>query len=242
MHATLWEANAVDGPVSPAWLSVVGRRRAQLAELGMPHPRDGWLACNEAFGHLHAGDLDACSGSSGWPWAPPRARSPTSRRRLSAAWMAAIQGRTHEAEGHLARADELFAETSTFLAFEFDAVRAMVLLSGGHHRRALEAALTGTATAGAPPTMCEWLLPLAARALADLAQHERDHGGDPTPCLDEIEALVARFPDPIVDVGGMTPFYRRQLTVSGDVPRGGGASTAGAGRAPALAGGGERAP
>src|SRR5690242_17600015 len=33
VHATLWEANAVDVPMSPAWLSVVGRRRAQLAEL-----------------------------------------------------------------------------------------------------------------------------------------------------------------------------------------------------------------
>lgn len=211
VHATLWEANAVDGPISPEWRAVVGRRRAELAELGMPHPVTAWLACNEAFGHLHAGDVDACSRLLRVALGSTPGTLADVQTRLSAAWMAAIQGRTHEAEGHLARADELFAETSTFLAFEFDAVRAMVLLSGGHLRGALEAALTGTATPGAPPTMCEWLLPLAARALADLVQQARDTGVDPRPCLDELDELTARFPDTIADVGGTTPFYQRQL-------------------------------
>ena len=211
VHATLWEANAGEGPISPEWTALVGRRRAELADLGMPHSVIAWLACNEAFGHLHAGNLEACSRLLRVALGSTPGTLADVQTRLIAAWMAAIQGRTHEAEGHLARADELFAETSTFLAFEFDAVRAMVLLAGGHPRGALEAALAGTLNAGSPPTMCEWLLPLAARALADLVQQARDTGGDPAGCLDELDALTARFPEPLADVGGMTPFYERQL-------------------------------
>jgi DNA-binding CsgD family transcriptional regulator len=125
--------------------------------------------------------------------------------------MAAQQGRVHEAEGHLARADELFAETSTFLAFEFDAVRATVLLAAGRLRAAVAAALAGTTTPGARPTMCEWLLPLAVRALADLAQRERDAGGDPSDQLTELESIVLQFPHVLADLGPTTGLYGREL-------------------------------
>ena len=211
VHATLWEANSVEGPISPEWIAMVGRRRAELADLGMPHPVMAWLACNEAFGQLHAGNLEACSQLLRMALGSTPGTLADVQTRLSAAWMAAIQGQTHEAEGHLARADELFAETSTFLAFEFDAVRAMVLLSGGHLRAALDAALTSAMNQGAPATMCEWLLPLAARALADLVQQERDTGSDPAGLLAELDALTARFPETLAEMGGMSRFYERQL-------------------------------
>ena len=211
VHATLWEANSGEGPISPEWTALVGRRRAELAGLGVPHPVMAWLACNEAFGHLHAGNLDACARLLRVALGSTPGALADVQTRLSAAWMAAIQGRLHEAEGHLARADELFAETSTFLAFEFDAVRAMVLLSGGHLRPALDAALTGATYPGAPPTMCEWLLPLAARALADLVQQARDTGGDSAGLLAELDALTARFPDTLTELGGASHFYERQL-------------------------------
>jgi DNA-binding CsgD family transcriptional regulator len=212
VHAALWEANSVDGPISPEWRTMVGRRWAELAELGAPHPLLAWLASNEAFGHLHAGDLEACARRLRVALGSTPGTLADVQTRLTAAWMAAIQGRIHEAEGHLARADELFAETSNFLAFDFDAVRAMVLLSGGHPREALDAAMKGTTTPGTPPTLCEWLLPLAARALADLAQQERDTGGDPTRWLAELDVITARFPDTIRDVGGATDLYEHQLT------------------------------
>lgn len=211
VHATLWEANSVDGPISTQWRAMVGRRRRELAELGTPHALVAWLACNEAFGHAHAGDFVASAELLRIALGSTPGTLADVQTRLTAAWVAAIQGRTHEAEGHLARADELFVETSNFLAFDFDAVRALVLLSGGHPRAAFDAAMTGAATAGTPPTLCEWLVPFAARALADLTQQARDTGGDVTACLDEVDELTGRYPDIIRDVGGSTHLYELQL-------------------------------
>jgi DNA-binding CsgD family transcriptional regulator len=211
VHAALWEANAADGPISPQWRAMVGRRRRELVELGTPHALVAWLACNEAFGHAHAGDLVACADLLRIALGSTPGTLADVQTRLTAAWVAAIQGRTHEAEGHLARADELFVETSNFLAFDFDAVRALVQLSAGHPRAAFEAAMTGVSTPGTPPTLCEWLLPFAARALADLTQQARDTGGDVRACVGEVEALTARFPDIIRDVGGSTDLYDRQI-------------------------------
>jgi hypothetical protein len=51
--------------------------------------------------------------------------------RLTATQLAVRQGRLAEAEAHLARAEEVFVETSEFLAFEFDAVRAEVAVAAG---------------------------------------------------------------------------------------------------------------
>ena len=131
VHATLWEANALDTPVSPAWRALVGRRRQELVTLGLPHPYEAWLACNEAFGQLHGGSWRACPALLRVALGATPGASVDVQARLGAAWLAAQQGRVHEAEGHLARADELFTETSTFLAFEFDAVRATVHLAAG---------------------------------------------------------------------------------------------------------------
>ncbi len=211
VHATLWEANAVDGPMSPEWRDMVGQRRAQLTDLGMPSTYVAWLAGNEAFGHLHAGDLQTSARLIREALGATPSALVDVQSRLNAAWLAALQGRNHEAEGHLARADELFAETSTFLTSEFDAVRAMVLLCGGHLREAVDAALAGAATPGAPVTMCEWLVPIAARALAELVQGARDAGRDPAPELAEVDALTRAFPHVLADKGGLTPAYRHQL-------------------------------
>ncbi|SDP12750.1 AAA ATPase domain-containing protein [Pedococcus dokdonensis] len=209
-HASLWEANAYDSPTSPRWRASVGRRRAEIVELALPAVYAAWLSASEAFAHLHAGDFE----TSRQLVRESLRSSPSTlvdvQGRLNAAWMATAQGRTSEAEGHLARADELFAESSTFLAFEFDAVRALVLLGGGHREEAVEAALAGTATPGVLPTLCEWLLPLAARAYADLAQEDRDGGRDPTDHLAALDDLTGRFPHILLDLGGMTPWYRRQ--------------------------------
>lgn len=211
VHASLWEANSVDGPITPQWRSMVGRRRVELTALGLPSTYVAWLTANEAFGHLHAGELETSAQLIREALGARPSALVDVQSRLNAAWLAAVQGRIHEAEGHLARADELFAETSTFLAFEFDAVRAMVLLCGGHLREAVEAAVSGTATPGAPPTMCEWLVPIAARALAEQVQQARDAGRDPAPELAEVDALTRAFPHVLADKGGLTSGYRGQL-------------------------------
>ena len=111
------------------------------------------------------------------------------------------QGRPAEAQAHLARADELFAEQSGFLAFEFDAVRAEVALAAGDAEAAIAAAMAGVEGAGVPPTHSERLLPLAARAMADQAQASRDQGEDPAPAIAQLSTLQDRYPDVISDVG-----------------------------------------
>jgi DNA-binding CsgD family transcriptional regulator len=97
-------------------------------------------------------------------------------------------------------AEELFAEQSGFMAFPFDAVRAELSVAEGDTDGAVAAALAGAAQ-DAPPTWCERLLPLAARALADQAQRLRDQKGDPARALARLDDLRSRHPDVLVDPG-----------------------------------------
>ena len=115
-----------------------------------------------------------------------------------------------EAQAHLRRAEEMFAETSGYLAFEFDAVRAEVALAAGEPERALVAALRGARGDGLPPTRCERLIPLAARALADLAVRCRDERTSDCEPLQELDSLRLEFPRVIADPGETHPFYRLQ--------------------------------
>lgn len=211
VHAALWEANAVDAPVAEPYTDTLARRRVQLEELGAPHPFQAWLAGAEAQNRLHTGQWQTCVGLL----RQALGRSPGALvdvlSRLAAAQLAARQGRSTEAQGHLARADELFAETSTFLPFPFDASRGIAKLAAGDARGCLAAALAGAMTPGVPVTMCEWLMPLAARALADLAQDERDRGRHARPVVEELEALVDRFPHTIADLIGDNQEYARQV-------------------------------
>ena len=210
-HATLWAANALETWSSRAFVDYVLRRREQLVSLGGSHTYVGWLCAVNASGRLSLGDWRQCVadlrvalGASPGPMGEVTAR-------LTAALLAALQGRTEEARAHLHRAEEMYAETSGFLAFEFDAVRAEVALAAGEPERALEASLTGARGPGLPPTRCERLIPLAARALADLAVSCRDqHRSDAAP-LAELATLQHEFPQPIADAGTTSPLYRLQL-------------------------------
>ncbi len=210
VHATLWEANASDWGTHE-WVRVCDERRRQLEELGAPHAYIGWLAASEAGMLVGTGDwrgtgeqLRVALGSD------PGAAVDVSAR-LAAAHLATLQGRQHEAEDHLARADELFGDTSGFLPFEFDAVRSRVRLGAGDLEGAFEAAMTGARSPGAPPTFCELLCPLAARALAGLADAAREVGGSPDAVLARLEDLVADFPHVIADNALVSETYAAQL-------------------------------
>jgi DNA-binding CsgD family transcriptional regulator len=211
VHAALWEANATEAPVTVQYADSLARRRQELVGLGLPHPFVAWLAAVEGQQRLCTGQWQACVGLLREALGSSPGALADVASRLAAAKLAALQGRPDEARGHLARADELFAETSTFLAFDFDATRALTLLSAGDARGCVEAALVGATSPGAPVTMCEWLLPLAARGLADLAQAERDHGRDPALVTEELCALAARFPHTIADRVGDNQTYTRQV-------------------------------
>ncbi len=211
VHATLWEANVTSLWATPEWAAVVGRRRRELEALGGPHPYIAWLSADEAGCLLGTGDWKGCRERLRVALGSDPGVAADVGARLSAARMAALQGRQREAEEHLARADELFADTTGFLAFEFDVVRAGVRIAAGNPEGAWSAALAGAESAGLPPTLCEWLCPLAARALADLAETARAAGRDPAEHLERIADLVTRFPHVIADIAFPTEGYTKRL-------------------------------
>ena len=129
-----------------------------MTSLGAPHTYVAWMSASEASGLLLLGDWRACEkrlrvvlGSTPGPMGDVQAR-------LTAALLSCWQGRQTEAHAHLARADELFAEQSSFLAFHFDAVRAELAIAAGDPEHAFSAALAGVS--GPPPTFAERLIPL----------------------------------------------------------------------------------
>ena len=211
VHASLWEANTTACGVHEAWGRVVRRRREQLAGLGGPHPYLAWLSIDEAFAHVRCGDWRAATELLRVAFGSDPGTSADIQARLVAAELAVVQGRQHEAEDHLARADELSADTTGFLAWQFDATRALVRTGAGDAQGAYTAAMTGLMSPGVPPTMCEWLCPLAARALADLVADANEHGVDPGEHLGLVEDLVGRFPHVVADGSTLNPAYRRQL-------------------------------
>ena len=197
--ATFEELNGSPMCSARAEARLVRDRREQLVDMGAPHAYTAVLSALEASALLAVGDWRSCQqrlrevlGSDPGAFADVQAR-------LAAARLAAWQGRAIEAEGHLARADELFAEGSVYLPFTFDMTRATVALALGEGESALAAALAGASASGVPPDKCEWLMPLAVRALADLIVAGRDAGGDRCDLMARLHDLRAHFPPVIID-------------------------------------------
>ena len=210
-HAVNWEANAVEVAFSRLYATIFRRRRETLVALEAPHPYIALLSANEASSLLFVGDWRECLnrlrvvlGSDPGPFADVHAR-------LTAARLAAWQGRPTEAEAHLARADEILAGSTAFLNFPIDAVRAEVCLAAGKPEAAFNTAMAGATSPGVPPTMCEWLMPLAARAIADQVQQVRDAGTDPSSLLARLDDLLDRFPSVLRDIGESTELWERQV-------------------------------
>jgi DNA-binding CsgD family transcriptional regulator len=210
-HATLWIGNCLD--ISPANRDVIEhlrRSREEMISLSAPHQYIARLSVVEAAGLLQLGDWRGCEerlrvalASTPGPMADVEAR-------LTAASLSCRQGRQTEAEAHLARAEEMFAEQSGFLAFEFDAVRAELAVAAGDTERAVGAAMTGLSM-DSPPFLVERLIPLAARALADQAQAFRDRGADPTLAVARLDNLRSQYPDVVAETGQPGPTYTAQV-------------------------------
>ncbi|HSO66001.1 MAG TPA: hypothetical protein VLQ78_12955, partial [Ornithinibacter sp.] len=125
VHASLWEANALAPSGMAQWAHCLQARRVQLESLGAPHPYLAWMSAVEAHSLLGAGDWRGCGERLRVALGSDPGTGADVMARLTAARLATHQGRQREAEAHLARAEELFADTTDFLAFQFDAVRAM---------------------------------------------------------------------------------------------------------------------
>ena len=211
VHAMMWEADAVRTWGSAAYSLTHPDRRRDMVERGGPHAYAAWMSAVEAQNWLIVGDWRECDarlrvalGSDPGPLGDVMAR-------LVAARAATLRGRQAEAESHLLRVEELFTDGSTYIGLEFDAVHAEVRFGAGDHDGAFRAAMNGALKSGTPPTRCEWLMPLAARALADRVQSARDDGRTQRDALETLDALVARFPQAIRDIGPTTGVRGRLL-------------------------------
>ena len=188
VHAVNWETNASITPLSKQEAEHFRRRREQLAAAGAPHSSLARLAAIEARAWLIVGDWRASQvllrvtlGSDPGPFADIMTR-------LTAALLAAWQDRPAEAFAHMERADELvIGDPHGYLNFAFDVVRSFVSLEAGRAEAGYRAAMTGlSVSSGPPPDLCEFLVPLAVRALADQAEVARDTGMANTAILSKL--------------------------------------------------------
>jgi DNA-binding CsgD family transcriptional regulator len=209
VHASLIAANTLDGPVSREVVDSLRRSRERLTTMGAPHPYVAWLCAAEAEGLAPLGDWRACLQRLRVALGAPPGPTGDVIARLTAAQLACWQGRLTEAYAHLTRAEELFAEQSTFRTYAFDAVRAQLAVAAGDADQALRAALTG-ARGDIPSTMIERVMPLAARALADQAERLRDQGADAAPATARLDDLRSRHPQVPADFA-FGPMYQAQL-------------------------------
>jgi DNA-binding CsgD family transcriptional regulator len=191
--ATYAQVNTIEADDSRTFAGLYQRARHDLAELGAPHSYVAEMCAQEASDLLIRGDWRACRDRLRVALGGRPGMMADVRARLTAATLACRQGRQDEARSHLARAEELFRERSGFLVFNFDAVRAELAVAAGDTERAVAAAMSGL-DRDVPPLGAEWLLPLAARALADRADAARDRGDDPAATLARLGELRDRHP------------------------------------------------
>ncbi len=211
VHAIMWQANAAEAWTGQAYAELMRAGRERLTVLGAPHAYLAKLAADEASSYLAVGRWRECMAALRIALGSDPGGLGDVAARLTAARLAAWQGRQSEAEAHLARGGELFPPSSTFTNLCFDAVRAEVLLAAGRPADACTAAMAGLAAAGQPPTMCEWLVPLAARALADQVQAARDDGLPTAPLLADLGRLQLSFPAALREPGNNTPLHLAQV-------------------------------
>jgi DNA-binding CsgD family transcriptional regulator len=218
IHASLWEANVTTTQLSQGMAECLRRRREQLAAAGAPHSALARLAANEASAWLWVGDWRASQnllrvtlGTDPGPFADITTR-------LTAALASAWQDRPTEALAHLERADELVTgDPHGYRNFPFDVVRSLVSLEVGRPDLAYRSAMAGlSVSSGIPVDLCECLVPLASRALADQAEAARDAARSDSALRADLDSLVERFPDIVTEPGHPTPLViirRSAMTV-----------------------------
>ncbi|MET3351090.1 UNVERIFIED_ORG: DNA-binding CsgD family transcriptional regulator [Arthrobacter sp. UYEF1] len=214
VHATYWTANAQGPWTSEEYAVLLRRARQEMMEQGAPHTYIAKIAADEAASYLAVGEWRQCRAALRIALSFDPGPMGEVSVRLTAARLAQLQGRNVDAGIHLDRADELNhvnQENSARLNLDFDAVRAEVLVAAGRPKLAFAAAMAGATPPGPPPTMCEWLLPLAARALADQAQLARDVGHPTVELLVAAKELEERFPGVLHEPPGQSAFYFRQV-------------------------------
>ena len=175
MHATLWATNAVEVWSSADHAALLDAARTEAIVLRAPARYVNILAVAEAGAALAIGDWSACAGLLRNILGSGLAPLHDAQSRLTAARLAALQGRSAEAMAHLERAEEICSELAASPRSTRARSSPRCRSRSGHPEDAARTALE-RCTKGCRPTMCEWLVPLAARALADQQQRRGSWG------------------------------------------------------------------
>lgn len=220
VHATMWRANARETWTSAEFGRLMHEARIEALSVGAPPAYVNMLAVAEAGSALSIGDWRACARLLRTTLGTGLTPLSDVASRLTAARLAALQGRGEEAQAHLDRALEISAVLPQFSPLEFSAITAEVQVQSDRPEAAARTALAALAGVAPHVTMCEWLVPLAARALADLAQRDRE-AGEVSTGHRELMLLEHAYPPPphgtaatpsiITDGDVTTPLYRQQL-------------------------------
>lgn len=211
VHATYWLGNAQYPWTSEDYADLLRRARQEMMEHGAPHTYIAKIAATEATSYLAVGVWPKCRAALRIALSLDPGPMGGVDARLAAARLAQLQGRHGEAAVHLARAEELYQENSGYLNLTFDAVRAEVHVAAGRPELAFAAAMAGATSPGPAPTMCEWLLPIAARALADQVQRAKDRGSGTGELLVAARQLQERFPGVLHEPLDQSDLYNRQV-------------------------------
>ncbi|MFL4478470.1 AAA family ATPase [Paeniglutamicibacter sp. ORCA_105] len=192
--AIVWQANATESSASQAYAELMRSGQGTMASAGAPHVYIAVIVGYEAGAWMGVGQWEECAKALRIALGSDPGVMADTGVRLTAARLAIWQGRQGEADAHLARAEELAAQTSEYITFEFDAVRAEFHLAAGNPDSAYAVALGDGDPEHMRHIMGEWRLPLAARALADRIQRASDEGRPTADLLPLADDMEARFP------------------------------------------------
>ncbi|GAA4048208.1 LuxR family transcriptional regulator [Agromyces indicus] len=191
MLASFWEAYAEPDYRSAArTLSAI---RADLEAAGAPYVVTATVALTEARTRITIGEIPAARAAFRHVRAEDPPRFIDLGLRTASALLAAFQGRADDAEAHLRRAVERFHEPPAYTRSSMAHAQALARFARNDAAGAL-AAVMPLVDARAGDNSCEWLIPLAVRALADLADEARDRHEDPSEVLDRLDRLDAEHP------------------------------------------------
>ncbi|WP_430647504.1 AAA family ATPase [Agromyces sp. GXS1127] len=191
MLAAFWEAYSQ--PDYRSALQSLRHARELLADAGAPYLVTATIALTEARTSTTIGDVAGAYATLRYV----RLEDPPKHIAMGLANVSAIlaahQGRTDDAEAYLQRAAEQFPEVPAYAVSTQAHSRALARFAAGDPAGALDVLDAVIATAPGDNS-CEWLVPLAARALADLAQAARDRHESEADVLRRLDELAAAHP------------------------------------------------
>jgi DNA-binding CsgD family transcriptional regulator len=222
LYTLAMELNAEGGAFGPASVHRLAQARRDMIEDGGPHPYAAALAHDIARASLTLGDVHRVREMVRIALGTNTGRFADIGARLVAARLGILTGRLDEAEQHLARAEELSGSLAEFAYNTIHVIRVELDLAKSRPAEALSRCLDVLSMEGRTVDMAEWVVPLAARALAEMTDSVRGDAARHADMADRRDDFERSYPlassdgachSPILSDGMHTDSgYRTQLS------------------------------